>query len=77
MSMGKKGKKEKRNSVTQEISQLPDPSLVIWAFCPCAVGSTVIVYQSLLISRGLSGSTRFSKSDHKVNYKITIESYPE
>ena len=42
---GKKGKKEKRNSVTQEISQLPDPSLVIWAFCPCAVGSTVIVDQ--------------------------------
>ena len=45
MSTGEKGKKEKINSVAQKISQLPDPSLVIWVFCPCAIGSTAIVDQ--------------------------------
>ena len=43
MSTGKKGERGERNSVTKEISQLPDPSLVIWAFCPSVVVSTVIV----------------------------------
>ena len=44
---GKKGEKRKKiNSVTQKISQLPDSSLVIWAFFPLrAVGSTAIVDQ--------------------------------
>ena len=48
------------------------PLLGNLAVVPFAVGSTAIVD-----SRSLFGSARFSKSDQKVNNKITIESYPE